>query len=68
MAKEMRCPNPWVQATLDYAFCGFLSQWPSAPDPVRSAPTLNMLDATALQLSHLARREFEAINVRLTTL
>jgi hypothetical protein len=29
--------NIWVQATLDYAFCGFLSQWPSAPDPKRWA-------------------------------
>ena len=28
-------PNPWVQATLDYAFCGFLSQWSSTPDPAR---------------------------------
>ncbi len=27
--------NIWVQATLDYAFCGFLSQRPSAPDPAR---------------------------------
>ena len=27
--------NPWVQATLDYVFCEFLSQWPSAPDPAR---------------------------------
>jgi hypothetical protein len=28
-------PNPWVQAILDYAFCGFARQWPSAPDPAR---------------------------------
>jgi hypothetical protein len=28
--------NLWVQATLDYAFCRFLSRWPSAPDPARS--------------------------------
>jgi hypothetical protein len=27
--------NLWVQATLDYAFCRFQSQWPSAPDPAR---------------------------------
>jgi len=27
--------NHWVQATLVYAFCQFLSQWPSAPDPAR---------------------------------
>jgi hypothetical protein len=33
----MRSANIWVQATLDYAFCRFLSQWPSAPDPIRSA-------------------------------
>jgi hypothetical protein len=31
-----RTQNYWVQATLDYAFCGFLSRWPSAPDPARS--------------------------------
>jgi hypothetical protein len=29
--------NPWVQATLDYGFCEFLGQCPSAPDPPRSA-------------------------------
>ena len=29
--------NNWVQATPDYAFCEFLSRWPGAPDPRRSA-------------------------------
>ena len=28
-------PNPWVQATPDYALCSFLGRWPGAPDPVR---------------------------------
>jgi hypothetical protein len=34
-ADHLLYEDGWVQATLDYAFCRLLSQWPSAPDRAR---------------------------------
>jgi len=42
-----------VQATLDAASCEFLSQWPSAPDPGRSAAATRLPPVLAIACKRL---------------